>query len=80
MNILKLLSLITLVVVFSSCSSNDDGPEVLQVESSTVSNLFAPQSGGQGEPVSGPFTKFDFETGAPTSSTTEWDIAFRGTT
>ena len=46
----------------------------------TVSNLEAPQTGGQGEPIGGPFTKFSFETGAVTESDTDWDIAFRGTT
>lgn len=29
--------------------------------------------------MSGEFTKFDFETGAVTSSETDWDIALRGT-
>ncbi|MBQ4914389.1 IPT/TIG domain-containing protein [Maribacter sp. MMG018] len=48
--------------------------------SETVSNLEAPQTGGQGEPVGGPFTKFSFESGAVTDSETDWDIAFRGTT
>ncbi len=46
----------------------------------TISNLEAPQTGGQGEPVGGPFAKFSFETGAVTDSETDWDIAFRGTT
>ncbi|TXN38356.1 hypothetical protein FVB32_08695 [Flagellimonas hymeniacidonis] len=45
----------------------------------TMSNLAAPQTGGQGEPVGGPFAKFSFETGAITDSETDWDIAFRGT-
>lgn len=48
--------------------------------SATYSNLPAPQTGGQGEPVGGPFTRFSFETGEITESETEWDIAFRGTT
>ncbi|MDC6405116.1 MULTISPECIES: IPT/TIG domain-containing protein [Maribacter] len=48
--------------------------------SDTVSNLEAPQTGGQGQPIGGPFTKFSFETGAVTDSETDWDIAFRGTT
>jgi len=47
--------------------------------SKRVENLHAPQAGGQGQPVSGEFTKFDFENGAITTSDTEWDIAFRGT-
>jgi len=53
---------------------------LLEVESTTISNLHAPQQGGQGQPVSGEFTKFDFETGEITNSDTDWDIAFRGTT
>ncbi|MFD0796963.1 IPT/TIG domain-containing protein [Maribacter chungangensis] len=48
--------------------------------SATAENIPAPQTGGQGQPVGGPFTKFSFETGAVTDSDTEWDIAFRGTT
>nr|WP_299345353.1 IPT/TIG domain-containing protein [Allomuricauda sp.] len=50
--------------------------------SGTVENLFAPQTGGQGEEgeISGEFTKFSFATGAETTSDTDWDIAFRGTT
>lgn len=50
------------------------------LESGTVQNLEAPQTGGQGEPVGGPFARFSFATGAVTDSETEWDIAFRGTT
>lgn len=47
----------------------------------SVANLHAPQTGGQGQgPIGGAFTKFDFSTGEITTSTTEWDIAFRGTT
>ena len=53
---------------------------MLDLEAETVLNLYAPQEGGQGEPVSGDFTKFDFSTGSTTTSETEWDIAFRGTT
>lgn len=45
----------------------------------TVTNLEAPQTGGQGQPIGGPFTKFSFETGAVTDNETDWDIAFRGT-
>jgi len=30
-------------------------------------------------PISGEFTKFDFSTGLTTTSTTDWDIAFRAT-
>ncbi len=64
-----------------SCSKDDDSasePDPIQVD--RVNNLHAPQTGGQGQPVGGEFTKFDFETGAVTNSDTDWDIAFRGTT
>ncbi|NNK86818.1 MAG: hypothetical protein HKO90_00920 [Flavobacteriaceae bacterium] len=80
MKTLKLLSILTLGLVLSSCSNDDDGPQLQQVESDTVLNLFAPQTGGQGDPVSGEFTKFDFNSGETTTDATEWDIAFRGTT
>ncbi|QNJ99148.1 HmuY family protein [Constantimarinum furrinae] len=71
---------IILFAGFSSCSSDDDNnTTLLEVESELVSNLYAPQEGGQGQPVSGAFTKFDFESGQVTTSDTEWDIAFRGT-
>ncbi len=65
---------------FVSCSSDDDPVQLLPVEGETASNIPAPQTGGQGQPVGGPFTKFSFSTGAVTISNTEWDIAFRGTT
>ncbi len=78
-NILSLATL--LIIAFTSCSSDDDTTVALTpVETAQVSNLFAPQTGGQGQPIGGEFTKFDFETGAITTSDTEWDIAFRGTT
>jgi hypothetical protein len=84
---LKKLVLIALVIGFSSCSSDDDNsaapdpaPTPNPVQSELVENFPAPQTGGQGQPIGGPFTKFDFETGLETSSDTEWDIAFRGTT
>ena len=81
MKTIKLLTLLAIFIGFSSCSNDDDEPTVLQVESETVTNLYAPQVGGQGtsEPKSGVFTKFDFTTGTTTTSATEWDIAFRGT-
>ncbi len=80
MKTIKSLILLCLVMLtFNACSDDDGGNNVLQVEVDTVANLFAPQTGGQGQPISGEFTKFDFSTGAVTTSTTEWDIAFRGT-
>lgn len=78
MKSLKLLVL-TLVVSFISCSEED--PIILDpIASETISNLYAPQSGGQGQgPISGEFTLFDFETGAVTNDENAWDIGFRGT-
>ncbi|QKX04369.1 hypothetical protein HN014_05410 [Aquimarina sp. TRL1] len=75
-----LLGMLLLFVGVTSCSSDDDAAPLMEVESSKASNIHAPQQGGQGKPVSGPFTKFDFKTGKITSSDQEWDIAFRGTT
>lgn len=80
MKFANLFKLIALVLVFTACESDDEGPVILAVESDTVQNLFAPQTGGQDQgPVSGAFTKFDFASGNTTTSDTEWDIAFRGT-
>ena len=76
----RFLSLLFLAIAFISCSDDDNGPTLIAVESETASNIPAPQTGGQGQPVGGPFAKFSFETGAVTTSDTDWDIAFRGTT
>jgi len=80
MNNLRLTTFIVISLLLVACSDDDDGMALLEVESTTISNLHAPQQGGQGQPVSGEFTKFDFETGEITNSDTDWDIAFRGTT
>ena len=80
MKTIKFLTLVAIFIGFSSCSNDDDNDTpLLAVEAETVSNLYAPQEGGQGEPISGQFTKYDFATGAITTSSTDWDIAFRGT-
>lgn len=78
MKIEKFLIAIVIMLGLTACSS-DDEPIVLEVASDTVANLYAPQTGGQGQPISGAFTKFDFASGTETTSDTEWDIAFRGT-
>ena len=85
MKTIKTLTLFTLVALvvtgFISCESDDDNTTITEpILSERVENLAAPQTGGQGEPVGGAFTKFDFATGMETTSDTEWDIAFRGTT
>ncbi|MFD1161218.1 HmuY family protein [Hwangdonia seohaensis] len=74
----QLVILLTIFIGFTSCS-DDDSPPLLEVASESVTNLHAPQTGGQGQPVSGTFTKFNFATGQTTTSDTNWDIAFRGT-
>ncbi|MEZ4795996.1 MAG: HmuY family protein [Flavobacteriaceae bacterium] len=86
-NTIKLFSLLVLLISFGSCTTDDDNTQSsLEVETNTVSNLYAPQQGGidpntgQPLPVSGEFIKFDFATGASTTSETDWDIAFRGST
>ncbi|MEL6122361.1 MAG: HmuY family protein [Bacteroidota bacterium] len=61
-----------------SCS--DDEPELVPVEIDIFNDLSAPQEGGQGQPITGPFTKFNLATGQVTTSETAWDLAFRGTT
>ena len=66
-----------MLISFYNCE--DDGPDLQDIQSVTVEDLHAPQEGGQGQPISGQFTKFDFETGSETNSETDWDIAFRGT-
>lgn len=81
MKTFKLFSLLVSVLILISCSSDNDSitPRAT-IEAQNISNLFAPQEGGQGQPTSGAFTKFDVDTGAITDSETEWDLAFRGTT
>lgn len=64
----------------SNSDDNDDTQALAPLITGTISNLHAPQEGGQGQPISGAFTKFDFETGQITTSDTDWDVAFRGTT
>ncbi|MDO1514447.1 HmuY family protein [Maribacter confluentis] len=76
----NILALTFLAMAFASCNDDDDSTPLDPVQTESISNLYAPQTGGQGEPVGGEFTKFDFETGAVTTSETDWDIAFRGTT
>lgn len=76
----KLFGLLTLFLALVACSDDNGDEQLIAVESSTATNIFAPQTGGRGEPIGGPFTKFSFATGTVTDSETEWDIAFRGST
>lgn len=80
MNTIKFLTVLALFIGFTSCDDKEDPKPLLEVKSESVKNLHAPQKGGRGEPVSGDFVKFDFAIGTTTTSDTDWDIAFRGTT
>jgi len=80
-NLFKTAVIASLFIGFISCDSESDSElSSLTIESKLVENLSAPQTGGQGQPIGGDFTKFNFETGEATTSETDWDIAFRGTT
>ena len=73
---MKKYTIFLIAFLFVACSNDE---ETLPVIAAKYSNLHAPQSGGQGQPISGPFTKFSFESGEVTEGN-DWDIAFRGTT
>jgi len=75
-NFLK-LTLLALVVFTASCSNDND--EIPEVVTEKAVNISAPQTGGQGQPVGGEFTKFSFSENKVVTSD-KWDIAFRGTT
>lgn len=78
-NFFKSVVVLSIFSLVTSCSSDDDTPAIVTLETKTFSNLYAPQTGGQGQPVGGPFTKFSFSQNA-TVTDDSWDIAFRGTT
>lgn len=79
-NFFKSVLLLSIVSLLASCSKDDDTtPTPVTLETKTFSNLYAPQTGGQGQPVGGAFTKFSFSQNA-TVTDESWDIAFRGTT
>ena len=77
-NFLK-FSILTLAIFISSCSSDDKNDTVPAVVTQKVSNIAAPQTGGQGTPAAGEFAKFSFSANAVVTND-NWDIAFRGTT
>ncbi|MFH7013025.1 HmuY family protein [Flavobacterium sp. FlaQc-52] len=79
-NFLK-LSLLAVAIFMTSCSSDDDKKEDTTppaVVTQKVSDIYAPQSGGMGQPTTGDFTKFSFSENKVVTSD-KWDIAFRGT-
>jgi hypothetical protein len=79
-NFLK-LSILALTIFITSCSNDDDKKEdtTPAVVTTKVSNLPAPQTGGQGQTVGGAFTKFSFSENKIVTND-NWDVAFRGTT
>ena len=79
MKTIKFLIIALAMTSFIACDSDNDSDDTIPVVSITVEDLHAPQQGGQGQPISGAFTKFDFDLGMETDSETDWDIAFRAT-
>lgn len=77
-NIFK-LSILVLFLGLTSCNKEEDTLQATSLEAKTYSNLYAPQTGGQGQAVGGAFTKFSFSENAVVTND-NWDIAFRGTT
>lgn len=77
-NLLK-LSILVLFLGLTSCNKDEATPQQVSLESKTYPNLYAPQTGGQGQAVGGAFTKFSFSENAIVTND-NWDIAFRGTT
>ena len=67
------------IILLFTFSCEDDNNIGINTVSITIEDLYAPQEGGQGQSISGPFTKFNFEDGIQTESETNWDIGFRGT-
>jgi HmuY protein len=79
-NFFKSILVLSVFSLLASCSKDDETtPETVTLETKTFSNLYAPQTGGQGQPVGGAFSKFSFSQNA-TVTDDSWDIAFRGTT
>ena len=72
------IAVVAIFATFISCDKDDAPQKVVALETKTVSNLPAPQTGGQGQPEGGPFTKFSFSQNAVVTNDV-WDIAFRGT-
>ncbi|MFY8009335.1 MAG: HmuY family protein [Flavobacterium sp.] len=76
---LKSVLVLSVLSLLTSCSDDDNNTTNVSLETKTYSNLYAPQTGGQGQPVGGAFTKFSFSQNT-TVTDNSWDIAFRGTT
>ena len=77
------IKIILILIFFISCNNEEELEEVILLDpviTNQIVNFAAPQTGGMGQPIGGEFSKFDFKTGMKTTSETDWDIAFRGTT
>ncbi len=82
MKTIKFFTLLTLFIAFTSCNKDDDTTALEAVETKTITNLKAEQKADyttNPPTISGDYIKFSFETGATTTSD-NWDIAFRGST
>ena len=75
----KIKFIIVGIIILFTFGCEDDNNIGIDTVSITVEDLYAPQEGNQGQSISGPFTKFNFEDGVQTESETNWDIGFRGT-
>jgi len=74
------ITLSIILIIFYSCSKDDDNiSDKVASITGKIENFAAPQTGGQGQPIGGEFSKFSFKTGKKTTDE-NWDIAFRGTT
>ncbi len=76
---LKLVLFVVVIAAFVACSEDKKDEVTPTLEVKTFTNLYAPQTGGRGEPIGGTFVKFSFAKGDIVSDNS-WDIAFRGTT
>ena len=83
MKTIQLTVLAIICIGFTSCNNDDDTPQLIAVKAEQFVNLHAPQTSDfttSPPTITGDFVKFDFATGTTTTSDTDWDIAFRGTT
>ncbi len=79
-NRLQNITLAIILIIFYSCSKDDNNlSDKVASITGKIENFAAPQTGGQGQPIGGEFSKFSFKTGKKTTDD-NWDIAFRGTT
>jgi hypothetical protein len=69
---------VCILLALGACKKKDE-PASQPLEVKTYKNLYAPQTGGMGQPIGGAFTKFSFAKGEIVTDDS-WDIAFRGLT